>query len=171
MRRLTKFAVIPLAVALALPVAELNKEMTGVIRHYLYIGMIFLLGWASIAAINATSNLVVRRQRSIILKTTQARKFVTQLDILRRCLVIAVAIATSGGILITFPMVRTVTSGAKLTRSAFQSRPTLVTRWHGGRNAMLTGEDVMDIRVLWRQGLSIHEIVRRTGRSRNTVRR
>ena len=36
---------------------------------------------------------------------------------------------------------------------------------------MLTGEDVMDIRVLWRQGLSIHEIVRRTGKSRNTVRR
>ncbi len=36
---------------------------------------------------------------------------------------------------------------------------------------MLTGEDVMDIRVLWRQGLSIHEIVRRTGNSRNTVRR
>ncbi|MEM8971395.1 MAG: IS21 family transposase, partial [Pseudomonadota bacterium] len=29
----------------------------------------------------------------------------------------------------------------------------------------------MDIRVLWRQGLSIHEIVRRTGKSRNTVRR
>ena len=36
---------------------------------------------------------------------------------------------------------------------------------------MLTGEDVMDIRVLWRQGLSIHEIVRRTSKSRNTVRR
>ena len=36
---------------------------------------------------------------------------------------------------------------------------------------MLTGEDVMDIRVLRRQGLSIHEIVRRTGKSRNTVRR
>ena len=36
---------------------------------------------------------------------------------------------------------------------------------------MLTGEDVMDVRVLWRQGLSIHEIVRRTGKSRNTVRR
>lgn len=36
---------------------------------------------------------------------------------------------------------------------------------------MLTGEEVMDIRVLWRQGLSIHEIARRTGKSRNTVRR
>jgi len=35
---------------------------------------------------------------------------------------------------------------------------------------MLTGEDVMEIRVLWRQGLSIREIARRTGRSRNTVR-
>ena len=29
----------------------------------------------------------------------------------------------------------------------------------------------MDIRVLWRQGLRIHEIVNRTGKSRNTVRR
>ncbi len=36
---------------------------------------------------------------------------------------------------------------------------------------MLTGEDAMDSRVLWRQGLSIDEIVRRTGKSRNTVRR
>lgn len=35
---------------------------------------------------------------------------------------------------------------------------------------MLTGEEAMDIRVLWRQGMSIREIGRRTGRSRNTVR-
>ena len=35
---------------------------------------------------------------------------------------------------------------------------------------MQTLEDAMEIRVLWRKGLGIHEIVRRTGRSRNTVR-
>ena len=35
---------------------------------------------------------------------------------------------------------------------------------------MLTGEEAMDIRVLRRQGMSIREIARRTGRSRNTVR-
>ena len=35
---------------------------------------------------------------------------------------------------------------------------------------MLTGEDVMEIVVLRRQGLSIKEIAHRTGRSRNTVR-
>lgn len=36
---------------------------------------------------------------------------------------------------------------------------------------MLTGEETMEIRVLRRQGMSIREISRRTGVSRNTVRR
>lgn len=36
---------------------------------------------------------------------------------------------------------------------------------------MLTGEEAMEVRVLKRQGMSIREISRRTGLSRNTVRR
>ena len=115
-RRLTRFAVVLLAVVLALPVAELDTEIAGVIRHFLYIGMIFFLGWASIAAINASSNFVLHRHRSEAAETTQARKFRTQLDILRRISVIAVAIATFGAILMTFPAVRTV--GISLLASA-----------------------------------------------------
>jgi transposase len=36
---------------------------------------------------------------------------------------------------------------------------------------MLTGEEVMEIRVLHRQGMSIRGIARTTGISRNVVRR
>src|SRR6516162_629736 len=46
-------------------------------------------------------------------------------------------------------------------------------RWvsPGGRRPMLTGEEVVEIRVLHRQGMSIRGIARTTGISRNVVRR
>jgi small-conductance mechanosensitive channel len=115
-RWLTRFAAIFLGIVIALPAAELDAKISSVIRHILQIGMIVLLGWASVAAINAASSFVGSKSRLDVEDNLEARKFHTQLGILRRVSLVIVVLITFAAVLMTYPAVRAV--GFSLLASA-----------------------------------------------------
>jgi small-conductance mechanosensitive channel len=105
-RNPTRFALLLIALAIALPPAPLDAETKTLIARFLLLGTICLLGWMALTAAHIGANLYLLRFRLDIDDNLLARKHVTQVRVLLRALDTVIVIVTVGFALMTFDEVR-----------------------------------------------------------------
>jgi hypothetical protein len=81
----TRLGLFILAMAIAIPVAPLDPNTTEWLARLLLIGVIGLIGWAAIAALNIAADLYLRQFRLDVDDNLLARKHITQVRVLLRC--------------------------------------------------------------------------------------
>jgi small-conductance mechanosensitive channel len=101
---------------IALPVGDFAPEIAGLARHGLRIGMVILTGWFVLITINALAFYFGSWHDIGKADNLEARRFHTQIAILRRAAQIIVVLTTAAGVLMTFPEVRHI--GVSLFASA-----------------------------------------------------
>jgi small-conductance mechanosensitive channel len=155
---LTRLAAILLALVVVLPAAEFDAEFATTTRQLLKVGMIILLGWSAMIAINAAARRVERRHRMDVEDNLTARRVHTQINILRRVALIVVLLLTAGTCLVMFPAVQAF--GVSLFASAgvaglvlgFAARP-ILTNLIAGMQIALTQpiriDDVLIVEGEW----------------------
>lgn len=105
-RGLTRLAAILLGLLLVLPAIEFDPAVAEAVRRFLNIGMIALLGWSAILAIDSAAGWVEKRHRIDVDDNLTARRVHTQVRILRRIAIVTAVMLTVGAILVTFPAVQ-----------------------------------------------------------------
>lgn len=125
------FAFILLAITFGLQSVDMNSKAIVFLHQVTKIGLIGLIGWTAILTINSIAETIQYRRRIDVEDNLDARRIHTQIQILRRALLITIFLLTSGAILMTFPEVQTF--GVSLFASAgiaglimgFAARPIL----------------------------------------------
>jgi small-conductance mechanosensitive channel len=102
----TRFALLLIALAIALPSAPLNADSKTVIVRFLVLGTICLLGWIALTAAHIAANLYLMQFHLDIANNLFARKHVTQVRVLLRATDTLIVIITLGFALMTFDAVR-----------------------------------------------------------------
>jgi len=105
-----------IAAFVALPGLGLPPSVEAVVRHLVAIGMIASFSWLSIALTEVFQDLVAERYVLTARDNLMARKVQTQVQVLRRVLVVVILIVGLSVMLMTFPTVRQF--GATLFASA-----------------------------------------------------
>ncbi len=154
----TRLAAILLALVIVLPAAEFNAEFGDTVRRLMKIGMVILLGWSAVIAINAAARRIERRHRLDVEDNLTARRVHTQINILRRIGLVVVLLLTAGTCLVMFPAVQAF--GVSLFASAgvaglvlgFAARP-ILTNLIAGMQIALTQpiriDDVLIVEGEW----------------------
>jgi small-conductance mechanosensitive channel len=106
MRGVTQFALLILAMVIAISVAPLDPATAQWLARLLLIGVIGLIGWAAITALTIAADLYLRQFRLDVDDNLLARKHVTQVHVLLRAGDVLVVIVTVGAALMTFEPVR-----------------------------------------------------------------
>jgi small-conductance mechanosensitive channel len=101
-----RFALLLLALAIALPTAPLGPDGRFVFVHCLALGTIALIGWISLKVLHVGANLYLRNFRIDVPDNLLVRKHVTQVRVLVRVLDTIVVLLTLGFALMTFNTVR-----------------------------------------------------------------
>lgn len=102
----TRLAIIMFCLSIAAGIAPLTRVETGMVRHFLLICFIFLVGWVARTAIHIWSTLYLRRFKLDAEDNLLARKHTTQLSILKRVATLLVLVVTFAAALMTFDGVR-----------------------------------------------------------------
>jgi small-conductance mechanosensitive channel len=102
----TRFALVLVAVALALPIVPLSGATALLIAEALAICLVLLIGWAAITAIELAGDFYVRRFRIDVSDNLLARKHLTQVRVLRRVAETIAVMITVAVALMTVPEVR-----------------------------------------------------------------
>jgi small-conductance mechanosensitive channel len=105
-RRVVRFAILLLAIALALPLVPLSRaaQQTG---HSIFVALfIVLLGWIALAAANIAMDRYVYGLKLDTTDNLMARKAVTQMRILRQAVNVMLGLLTAGFALMSFDSVR-----------------------------------------------------------------
>ena len=164
MRGLTKFAVLIVALAFALPIAPLQQDTRYWFAHILLIAGVVLIGWAALTALRIAASLYLRRFRLDTADNLLARKHVTQVRVLQRSADVLVIIVTLGAALMTFGPVRQY--GVSLFASAgvaglvagLAARPVLSNLFAGVQLAMTQPIRIDDAVVVENEWGRIEEI-------------
>jgi len=151
---LTRLAMILLALVIVLPAIEFNAAFAEIVRRVLKLGMLTLLGWSAVIAINAASRRIERRHRIDVEDNLTARRIHTQINILRRVAVVMVLLLTVGFCLLIFPTVRAF--GVSLFASAgvaglvlgFAARPILANLIAGVQIALTQPIRIDDVLIV-----------------------
>ena len=106
MRRVTRFALVVVAVSAVLPVAPLDSAATAIVGKVLLVSIVALVGWGAIVAIEVASDLYLLRFRLDTEDNLLARKHVTQVRVLKRAVDIVVILIATGFALMTFESVQ-----------------------------------------------------------------
>ncbi len=106
MRGVTRFALLILALSVALPIAPLDPVSASLLARLLLISVIALVGWAALTALQIGADLYLLRFRLDVEDNLLARKHVTQVRVLLRTADVLVLIITVGAALMTFEPVR-----------------------------------------------------------------
>ncbi len=106
MRGVTQLALLVLAMIIAIPVAPLDPNTAQWLARLMLIGVIGLIGWAAITALNISADLYLRQFRLDVDDNLLARKHFTQVRVLLRAADVLVLIVTVGAALMTFEPVR-----------------------------------------------------------------
>lgn len=106
MRGVTRFALLIVAMVIAIPVAPFAPNTADMLARMLLIAVIGLFGWTAITALNIASDFYLRRFRVDTGDNLLARKHLTQVQVLRRTLDVLVLIVTISAALMTFEPVR-----------------------------------------------------------------
>ncbi len=100
------FALLLVALAIALQTAPLAQDIRTLIVRLLLLGTICLIGWIALTAVNIGAGLYLLRFRIDIEDNLMARKHVTQVRVLVRVLGTIIVLVTAGFALMTFDSVR-----------------------------------------------------------------
>jgi small-conductance mechanosensitive channel len=106
MRGVTQLALLILVMIIAVPVAPFDPDTADLLARMLLIGVVGLIGWAAITALNITADLYLRQFRIDTDDNLLARKHLTQVRVLKRTIDVLVVIVTIGAALMTFEPVR-----------------------------------------------------------------
>ena len=164
MRGVTRLALFILAMAIAIPVAPLEPGTAEWLARLLLIGVIGLIGWAAIAALEIAADLYLRQFRLDVEDNLLARKHVTQVRVLKRAADVLVVIVTIGAALMTFEPVRQY--GVSLFASAgvagivagLAARPVLSNLFAGVQLAMTQPIRIDDAVIVENEWGTIEEI-------------
>src|SRR3712207_2947171 len=102
----SRLAVVMLALWAALPTAHFPAAASRGVGQALLVGLIVLVGWSAMRAIEVAAALHLRRFRLDVDDNLLARKHVTQVHVLRRAGGILIALVTAAAALMTFQSVR-----------------------------------------------------------------
>ena len=164
MRGVTQFALLILAVIIALPVAPIGADTAEWVARLLLVGVIGLIGWAAITALKIAADLYLRQFRLDVEDNLLARKHVTQVRVLLRTADVLVVLVTFGAALMTFEPVRQY--GVSLFASAgvagivagLAARPVLTNLIAGVQLAMTQPIRIDDAVVVEKEWGTIEEI-------------
>jgi small-conductance mechanosensitive channel len=164
MRGVTQLGVFILAMIIAIPVAPLDPDTTQWLARLLLIGVIGLIGWTGITALNIAADLYLRQFRLDVDDNLLARKHVTQVRVLLRAGDVLVVIVTFGAALMTFEPVRQY--GVSLFASAgvagivagLAARPVLSNLFAGVQLAMTQPIRIDDAVIVENEWGTIEEI-------------
>ncbi len=106
MRGVTRFAILILAMVIAIPVAPISLHTAQFLARLLLMAVIALVGWSAATALHIAANIYLRRFRLDTEDNLMARKHTTQVRVLMRTIDILVLLLTVGGMLMSFPAVR-----------------------------------------------------------------
>ena len=95
-----------IALAIALPAAQLGSDGRLIFVRFLVLGTICLIGWTSLTVLHLGANLYLRNFRIDAPHDLLACKHVTQVRVLMRVLDIIIVLVTLGFALMTFDTVR-----------------------------------------------------------------
>src|SRR5665213_2234504 len=149
---------------IAIPVAPLDPETTQWLARLLLIGVIGLIGWTGITALNIAADLYLRQFRLDVDDNLLARKHVTQVRVLLRAGDVLVVLVTFGAALMTFEPVRQY--GVSLFASAgvagivagLAARPVLSNLFAGVQLAMTQPIRIDDAVIVENEFGTIEEI-------------
>ena len=153
-----RVAIVLLALSVALPASGLPREMQTAVSHLATVVLIALLGWTAILLTNLFADRMTRRHRMDLEDNLRARKFVTQVRVLRRTVNILIFLVATAFVLLTFDGVRKY--GVSLFASAgvaglavgFAARPVLANLIAGIQIALtqpIRLEDVVIVEGEW----------------------
>ena len=164
MRGVTQFALLILAMVIALPVAPIGPDTAEWVARLLLVGVIGLIGWAAITALKIAADLYLRQFRLDVEDNLLARKHVTQVRVLLRTADVLAMLITFGAALMTFEPVRQY--GVSLFASAgvagivagLAARPVLTNLIAGVQLAMTQPIRIDDAVVVEKEWGTIEEI-------------
>ncbi len=105
-----------LALFIVLPVVAIDAELGGALRHLVGLGIITCIAWMVVSVSWIMDDLVLARYRAEGAAGLHARTVETQIAILRRLFVVAIAVITLAIGLLTFPEAQSL--GASILASA-----------------------------------------------------
>jgi small-conductance mechanosensitive channel len=105
-RGLGRLVLVVAALSAALGASPLTRSQTALVQHLFAIAIVVQFGWAAMVAIDIGSALYLRRYRVDVEDNLLARKHLTQIRILQRAAVVAVAVLTAAFALMTINQVR-----------------------------------------------------------------
>jgi len=109
--------ILPLLATLAvLPGLPLPPAVMSALEHITGLGLIAAVAWLAILAIDITADMVAGRYRLDVADNLVARRVQTQFQMIRRILVVLVAVVTLAVMLMTFPAIKHI--GMSLLASA-----------------------------------------------------
>jgi small-conductance mechanosensitive channel len=102
----TRLAILVLGLAIALPGASFDPDISDLLTKILSIATIVLIGWIAITAGHLAGDLYVARAHGEGIDVLVARKHVTQVRILRQVVDTVIVVLTASAALMTFEPVR-----------------------------------------------------------------
>lgn len=102
----TRLGLVVVALAVAVQFAPLGGTALSLVEWGLLISLVIVVGWTAISIINTAADIYMRRVPQEAEDTVLARKHLTQVQLLRRIAVWAVAFLTFSAMLMTVPAVR-----------------------------------------------------------------
>ncbi len=115
-RQPARFLAPLLALFIVLPVAAIDAELRGALRHLVGLGIITCIAWMVVSVSWIVDDLLVDRYRTGGPDDLHARSVETQIAILRRLFVVAISVITLAIGLLTFPEAQSL--GASILASA-----------------------------------------------------
>lgn len=101
-RRPSRLAFVVVALMIAVRVSALPEDWRSVLLHTATVLIFVIVGWTAIVMVSYASDRVMRRYRIDIDDNLQARKYVTQVRVLRRAVSTVIFLVTLGAVLLTF---------------------------------------------------------------------
>ena len=130
-RRPLRLGFVLLSLVIVLPWVDLPRGWQSSLQHAALVLLIVLVGWTAILLVNHFAERSMRRYRLDTDDNLAARKYVTQVRVLRRTAVIVLVIVTTGAVLLTFDSVQRygvslfASAGAAGLILGFAARPVL----------------------------------------------
>lgn len=164
MRGLTRTALLVLTLTIAMSVAPIPPAISSWLSRLLLIGLIALVGWGVLTALQIGSAIYLRRYRLDTEDNLLARKHVTQVRVLLRTIDVLVILVTIAAALMTFESVRQY--GVSLFASAgvagivagLAARPVLSNLFAGVQLAMTQPIRLDDVVIVENEYGTIEEI-------------
>lgn len=105
-RNILRFGVIVLAVSVLVPTLPIPDDVNSVIHNILVASIIFLIGWILSIAANIAAESYLNKLNLHHADNLLARKAITQVRVLKRCINLVIMMLTIGFALMTFDSVR-----------------------------------------------------------------